>query len=128
MTKPALSLIPLMFAVSPLAAQGTDYQPTLGKFSYGLFKSTIGATVYATAREAGIKRTPAAILGIVGPLVVGKAIAWGQGHRVPPMDILHDAAWFGVFVLPLASRKPGRLLISAGLILLTCHGASPRMC
>lgn len=126
--KVIMGMVIIMGMVTPLAAQGTDYQPTLGKVSYGLFKSTIGATVYATAREAGIKRTPAAILGIVGPLVVGKAIAWGQGHRVPPVDILHDAAWFGVFVLPLASRKPGRLVIAASLILFTCHGASPRMC
>lgn len=126
---PALALLACLLA-GPLAAQsGTSYRPTLSPLSYGLTKAAVGGSVYLVAREIGLSRHVAALTAVVGPLVLGKAIAWSQGHRVPPLDVLHDAAWFSLLVLPVASRPRWLgVTVSVGVLVATCRASSPRVC
>lgn len=117
----------LLLGTSELAAQGTVYRPSMSVLNYNLAgKAAVSAALYAGLRELGMSKPGSGVVAVLVPLAVGKLVALTQHHRVPPLDVLHDLAWHSLFVLPLATRKPGALGISVGIILLTCHQASPR--
>ena len=124
--------VALALLAVPLAAQdGQRYPVAGGPLLHVAAKAAGSALLYGSLRAAGVGKPAAVVLGVVGLWAVAKGVELAKGHRLGPVDALHDLGWHGLVAVPVAlGRWRGRVAFGvAGVALLaTCARAAPRWC
>jgi len=114
---------------TPLEAQDGARYPVLGgPVVHVLTKSAASALVYQGLGRLHISRSASLALATVGVFAVAKGLELAKGHRLGPVDTMHDLLAHSLFVVPLATRKgwPG---LGIGLLMVgSCRYSAPRWC
>lgn len=115
--------------VRPAIAQdGARYPVPGGPIVHTATKSVASLAVYGGLRTFGVKRTQAVVLSTLGVFVLAKSVELAKGHKLGPVDTVHDAIAHSLLVLPLATRSTKLGAVHVGLLVGLCRWSAPREC
>jgi hypothetical protein len=121
-------LLILGLVTTTQAQDGASYPVPGGPIVHTATKSTVSLAVYRGLRMFHVKRTQAVVLSTFGVFAMAKSLELAKGHRLGPVDTIHDAIAHSLLVLPLATRSTKLGAIQLGLLVSLCRQSAPREC
>lgn len=121
-------MIGLLFQLFAASADGQAYLPKPRAALHVAQKAAASAVVYEALGPLKLNPAPRFLVSTLGVFLVAKGIEVGKGHRLGPVDTVHDLFAHSVVTLPVASRR-GWPAVAVGLgLVATCKQSSPRWC
>jgi hypothetical protein len=108
----------LALTAAPVMAQdGASFPVPGGATWHAASKAVASGAAYVGLRSLGVSKPAAQLVASVGVWTLAKGIErYGRGHRLGPLDSVHDLGWHTVGVVSLSFRGRPRLIVGAGLL------------
>jgi len=122
-------LLPFLVVATAHAQDGQSYPVRGGALGHAAMKAAASGLTYAGLRKLGVGKPVAALAASVGVWGAAKGVELLKGHKLGPIDTVHDLGWHTLGVLPAFGKRWTIGLVGGGLavgLFLTRCKAAPR--